>query len=183
MFFWLPCSQPIRVRKTSCIRFRITRGIFSDFSCLPFSTASSAAPKITLCLLMLDMNPGLLHHSHWQPDALTTRLDLIHWFKNTSINILFRLVFGHLYLCFKNNDFVILSSFYLCYSPPIFSFYLMPCQFLDQYFSFLRTESWGQDSHYRLNINIFKGTVSPDKIGIEEHPWIGPDLYIHPKIG
>jgi hypothetical protein len=33
-------------------------------------------PSDPLCRRML--NPGLLRHRHWQPDALTTRLDLIH---------------------------------------------------------------------------------------------------------
>ncbi len=56
-------------------------GLFLDFFgilCMLFNNASSAAPQISLCRWMLRSDLGLLRLWHWQPDAVTTRLDLIH---------------------------------------------------------------------------------------------------------
>ncbi len=56
---------------------RIALHIFS-YLCTLFNTASSVAPRITLCRRMQGLHPELLRLWHWQPDTLTTRLVLIH---------------------------------------------------------------------------------------------------------
>jgi hypothetical protein len=47
--------------------------------CTLFNAAFSVAPQTPqMCRKRLGLNPGLLRLWHWQSDALTTCLDLIH---------------------------------------------------------------------------------------------------------
>jgi hypothetical protein len=56
---------------------KVNRGIFLDFMyCIQHCFI--CRPSDTLRRRMLGSNPGLLRLRHWQSDALTTSLDLIH---------------------------------------------------------------------------------------------------------
>jgi hypothetical protein len=60
------------------VELDVTGFVFFFFYVLPSTLLHSAAPQILLCRRMLGSNPGLLRLRHWQSDALTTQLILIH---------------------------------------------------------------------------------------------------------
>ncbi len=64
---------PYQLTLTYCIAT-----ILLIFLCTLFNNASSATPQIPLCRRMRDQTQDCCELKHWQPDALTTRLDLIH---------------------------------------------------------------------------------------------------------
>jgi hypothetical protein len=57
---------------------KVKRGIFWIFYVLYSTLLHLPPPQISLCRRMLGSNPGLLRLRHWESDALTTSLDLIH---------------------------------------------------------------------------------------------------------
>ncbi len=67
--------------------FPLIKGDFWNFFFLTtmFNTASSAASQISVYRRMLGLNPELLPLWHWQPDALTNRLGLIHFIYVSSL--------------------------------------------------------------------------------------------------